>query len=163
MIDSTSHPNLSIALDIADKLIKLAAVLIGGAWTWWNYRKSRTYEQKLDLQISGTVFLHKGTLYGDVSAIAGNIGASNHSVQQAGTYCELSVVRDDLTESPVRLFDAFRSQDKIEPGESIDETHYWRIDQPIDKLLWVKLSLAVVSNGVEWRTSCLIRIPKEAA
>ncbi len=34
MIDTAHSPSLTVALDIADKAIKLAAVVIDGLWTW---------------------------------------------------------------------------------------------------------------------------------
>ncbi len=47
-----AHPQAAFWLDVADKMVKLAAVCMGGIWTYWNYRKSRTCEQKLELQLS---------------------------------------------------------------------------------------------------------------
>ena len=160
MIDSATHPTASFWLDIVDKFIKLAAVLIGGLWILWNYRKSRTYEQKLELEVVGTVFVKKD-LYGDVKVIVKNIGATKHTIQQVGSFCELSTIRDDLTEHSMELFRVFAEDDSMEPGESIADTKYWRIAQPIDNILWVKLGLRAVSNGVDWRSSCLIRVEQE--
>jgi hypothetical protein len=157
MIDGAVHPSISFALDIADKAIKFVAVFIGGLWTWWNYSKSRTYEQKLELEVAGTVFVRRD-LYGDVKAVVKNIGATQHSVQQAGTSCELSVVCDDLSERSIQLIPVFMLNDRIEPGESINDVRCWRIPQPIDDIVWVKLALRVVSDGLEWNTSCMIRI-----
>jgi hypothetical protein len=157
MIDISAHPNLSFVLDIVDKVIKFAAVIIGGLWIWWNYRKGRTYEQKLELEVIGTVFV-RGNLYGDVKAVVKNIGATKHSVQQVGTSCEISVVRSDLTEQSIHLFPVFLLNDKIEPGESLNDTLCWRIPRPIDDILWVKLSLRVVSDEIEWNSSCMIRV-----
>jgi hypothetical protein len=158
MIQSTpAHPTLTFALDIADKLIKLAAVFIGALWTWWNYRKSRTYEQKLELEVVGNAFA-KGDLYGDIKVVVKNIGATKHSLHRAGTVCDLSVIRTDLTEQQIKQFHIFMLEDKIEPGETIDDTRYWRIPQPIHDMLWVRLTLRVVSDGVEWQSSCLIRV-----
>lgn len=65
-------PHVSFWLDVADKLIKFAAVCLGGVWTWWNFHKSRTYAQKLELQIAGHVF-HQGSLYVDVLATLRNV------------------------------------------------------------------------------------------
>jgi hypothetical protein len=154
---TTAHPTVSFVLDIADEVIKFCAVVIGGLWTWWNYHKSRTYEQRLELEVVGTVFT-KRDLYGDIKATVKNIGATKHRVQQAGTYCEISIVLDDLTEQSVLLFPVFTLNDKIEPGESINDTRCWRVPQPIDNIVWVKLNLRVVSDGVEWNTGCNIRV-----
>jgi hypothetical protein len=157
MTQPPTHPTLTFALDVADKLIKLAAVLIGALWTWWNYRKSRTYEQKLELEVLGTVFARED-LYGDIKIVVKNIGATKHSVQQAGTFCRLSTVHNDLTERQVRVFPVFTQNNKIEPGEAMIDTLYWRIAQPFDDIIWVKLTLRVVSSGVEWNSSAVIRL-----
>lgn len=157
MIDGTTHPNVSFALDIADKAIKAVAVIIGGLWVFWNHAKSRTYEQKLELEITGTVFVQQD-LYGDVKAVVKNIGATKHALQQAGTYCELFTIGTDLVERSVRIFPIFTLQDRIEPQESVDETLCWRIPRPLDNIVWVKLNLQVVSDGVEWSTTCMIRV-----
>jgi hypothetical protein len=53
------YPKLTFALDVADKVIKFAAVFIGAIWTAWNFRKSRTYKQKLELEVVGTVFVRQ--------------------------------------------------------------------------------------------------------
>ena len=55
------HPSLYFALDLADKLLKLAAVALGGIWTYWNYRKSRTYAQKIELEVTASVFVRAHT------------------------------------------------------------------------------------------------------
>ena len=156
MLDTPAHPQLAFALDIADKLIKLAAVLLGGVWTYWNYRKSRTYEQKLDLNIVGAIFT-RGNLYGDVKLSVKNIGNTQHSVDHEGTVCELSIIREDLSEESVRFFNVFTEDDCLEPGESMIDTLYWNVPAPIDGILWVKLTLLVVSNGVEWNSTYMVR------
>jgi hypothetical protein len=160
MIDVPIHPVATFWLGVLDEIIKLVAVLIGGLWTLWNFRKSRAYEQKLELEIVGTVFIKKD-LYGDVLVTAKNIGATRHVVQKAGSFCEISVILDDLTEHIVELFRIFTDYDSMEPGESIVDTKYWSIAPPIDNIVWVRLALRVVSNGVEWRSSSLIRVVQQ--
>jgi hypothetical protein len=157
MIQSTAHPTLTFALDIADKLIKLTAVFIGACWTWWNYRRSRTYEQKLELDIECSVFI-RADLFGDVRLVVKNIGATKHPVQQDGTFCELTIVHDDLTEESAGLFRVFVSNKGIEPGEAMNDTFCWCITQPLDRILWIKLRLRIVANGVEWLSTRLVRV-----
>jgi hypothetical protein len=158
MTQPSTHPTLTFALDIADKLIKLAAVLIGAFWTWWNYRKSRTYEQKLELEISGNVFVKDGDLYGDVRVAAKNIGATRHAVQQTGTSCEILTIGHHLEESSAETFPIFVPNKNIEPSESINETIVWCIPKPITDIVWIKLILRVASNKLEWNSSLLIRV-----
>ena len=61
----------------------------------------------------------------------------------------------------MELFRVFTHNDRMEPGESIADTQYWRIPYPVDDIVWVKLALRIVSNRVEWRSSCLIRVESE--
>lgn len=156
MPDLSAHPHLDFALDVADKVIKLIAVVLGGIWTYWNYRKGRVYEQKLELEIDGTVFTRDG-LYGDVRLTVKNIGNAQHSVEHEETFCEVSVIRKDLTEEAIQLFDVFTEDDSLEPGESMIDTLYWSVPSPADSILWVKLTLLVASNGVQWSSTELIR------
>lgn len=134
MLDAPVHPVATFWLGVVDEIIKLAAVFIGALWALWNFRKSRMYEQKLELEVLGTVFVRKD-LYGDVKVIVKNIGGTRHTVQQAGSFCELSVIRDDLTEHTMELFRVFANHDSMEPGESIADTKYWRIAQPIESIV----------------------------
>lgn len=156
MLDTPAHPSLTLALDLADKVIKLIAVILGGLWTYWNYRKSRTYEQKLELEVDGTVFT-RGDLYCDVKLTAKNIGNAKHRVEHEETFCEVSIIRADLTEEAIQLFDVFTEEDSLEPGESMIDTLYWSVPAPADSILWVKLTLLVASNGVQWSSTELIR------
>jgi hypothetical protein len=155
-----THPTASFWLDIIDKIIKLFAVLIGGVWTWWNYRKSRTYEQKLELEVGGEVYAAK-VLCGDFKVSVKNIGATKHAVSHQGTFCTLSVIRQDLSEERIKLFKVFEANDKIEPGESISDAHCWRITHRSEDILWIKLALRVLSNGVEWFSTRLIHVERE--
>jgi hypothetical protein len=160
MLDAPVHPVATFWLGVLDEIIKLAAVFIGAFWTLWNFRKSRTYNQKLDLEIIGTVFI-KNDLYGDVLVTAKNIGASRHVVQKAGSFIEVSVILDDLSEHIVELFQVFTGDDSMEPGESINDTKFWSIAPPIDNIVWVKLDLRVVSEELEWRSSSLVRVVQQ--
>ncbi len=87
-----------------------------------------------------------------------NIGAAKHEVQRKGTFCVLSTIDADLTEHDIHIFPIFTSRTRIEPEELIDDTICWRIDRPIENAVWIKLRLRLISNGVEWHTSDMIRV-----
>jgi len=160
MPDAPLHPVATFWLGVIDEIIKLAAVFIGAFWTLFNFRKSRTYNQKLDLEVVGTVFI-KDDLYGDVLVTAKNIGASRHLVQKAGSFIEISVILDDLSEHIVELFQVFTNDESIEPGESIKDTRFWSIAPPVDNIVWVRLDLRVISEELEWKSSSLIRVVQQ--
>jgi len=154
---TTAHSALSIWLDIFDKVIKFVAVVLGGIWTYWNYSKSRTYAQKLDLQLTGDVFF-QGSLFIDVDIVLKNLGASKHLVQSEGTSCEIVAIMEDLSEENIRLFPVFPLHKQIEPGESINDHILWRIQRPPANLIWIQIKLRVVSGKVEWNTTSMVRV-----
>ena len=159
MLDAVgpSHSGLSFRLDVADKLIKFAAVCLGGVWTWWNFRKSRTYAQKLELQIAGHVF-EQGDFYVDVLVTLRNVGASRYDLEAAGNTCEISVIFEDLSEQSLRVFYVFELSDSVEPGAVVSDQLQWRIPFPEEALVWVKIRLRVASNKIEWNESRLFRV-----
>jgi hypothetical protein len=162
MIDSaasfaTRHPNFSYWLDEG---IKLGALALGGLWTYWNYRKSRTYAQKLDLQITGDAFFRNG-LYIDVAVVLKNVGASKHTLQSEGTSCEIVAILDDLSEQEVRLFPVFTLHNQIEPGEAVSDHVLWRIQDTSPDIVWLRINLRVVSGKVEWNTASMVRIEEK--
>ncbi len=154
---ATPHQTLSFALDITDKVIKLLAVLLGGIWTYWNYKKSRTYEQKMELQLAGSIFRRNG-LYVEVVAKLKNLGATVHPVQQEGTYCEVIAIFEDISEQSLRLSPVFIRDQYIEPGETIGDTILWLLPRDARSIVWLRIDLRVSSGRVEWRESDLIRL-----
>ncbi len=157
MLDASLHPKAAFALDIADKAIKAIAVLLGGIWTYWNYGKSRTYEQKLQLQVSGDVFL-RGSLYLDVAVVLENVGASKSLIQAQGTTCDVVAIMNDLSELPVRLFPVFALHTQIEPGESVSDHVFWRLENPSEQMVWLMVNLRVISGRIEWNAKAMVRV-----
>lgn len=152
-------PTATFILDIVDKSIKFLALCIGGLWTFWNFRKSRTYEQKLDLQLNPVIFLRSGSLYVDITASLKNLGSTKHSLQSEGTSCELLLVRSDLSEQSIRIFPVFSMHNKAEPGETISDRLLWKIAALPEDIVWARINLRVVSGEIEWDTTSVARIP----
>jgi hypothetical protein len=155
----SNHPNFTYWLD---ECIKLGAVLLGGWWTFWNYRKSRTYEQKLELELTGDLFF-KESLYIDVAIVLKNLGASKHVLQREGTSCEIVGILTDLSREDIRLFSIFTLHNQIEPGESINDHVLWRIEEPPVGLVWLQINLRVVSGKVEWNRTSMVRVEADTA
>ncbi len=151
------HPVLSFWLDVADKLIKFAAVCLGGVWTWWNFRKSRTCAQKLELQIAGHVF-QQGDFYVDTLVTLRNVGASRYTLEADENTCEISVLFEDLSEQLLRIFYVFELSDSVEPGAAVSDQLQWRIPVLEEAIVWVKIRLRVASNRIEWNESRLFRV-----
>jgi hypothetical protein len=151
------HGNTSFWLDLADRVIKFLALLVGAAWTWMHYQRSRTYAQKLELEADGNIFF-KESLYLEVLISLKNLGASRHALQKQGSSCSVWAVLPDLTEKPVLSESVFELNNWIEPGEPIQDSRVFRIDVPIDSVVWLKIGLRVVSEDGEWNLTRHIRV-----
>jgi len=166
MLDSpasfaTTHPNFTYWLDEG---VKLAALALGALWTYWNYRKSRTYAPKLESNLTGNVSIHDG-VYVDISTTLKNTGASQFIVQQKGTSCTVYAILKDLSVVPSHIFSIFVKHSQIEPGESINDALYGRVQLPpehsLDDVVWLRINQRVVSGKVEWNSVKLIRVGEE--
>ena len=78
-----THLQAAFWLDVVDKLIKASAVLLGGVWTWTNYKRRRTYAKKLDLQLSGRVQKQQAS-YAEIRVSLRDLGAGRQPLQQEG-------------------------------------------------------------------------------
>jgi hypothetical protein len=154
----TPHETAKFWLDVSDKVLKAIAVVVAAAWTWMNYRRSRTYAQKLDLQLIGDIFFKNG-LYIDIAIAVVNLGAARHVLQPEGSLCDLVLVHADLSEESVRIFfPLFPLHTQIEPGESISDHLLWRIEPFPPDIIWLKVNLRLVSGKVEWNRTLMVRI-----
>jgi hypothetical protein len=117
---------LPLILDVADKLLKLVAVALGGVWTYWNYRKSRTCAQKLELPLSGSTFPRSGICV-EVNLSIKNLGSSQHRVQQRGSSCFITAIFEDLSEELLVGFPISSLHEHIEPGETITDHLAFRL------------------------------------
>ena len=153
------HPILAFGLDIADKLLKLAAVVLGGIWTYWNYRKSRTYAQKLELQLAASILVRMET-YLEIRATIKNLGGSAHTVQHAGSLCSIYAVDENITERRIRVLPVFNSEDQIEPGESISDLILLKLNAEDAASVWIQIDLRVISGSVEWHKREIVRLER---
>jgi hypothetical protein len=159
MVDPV-HALASFWLDVIDKLVKLAAVCLGGIWTYWNYRKSRTYARKLDLQVMGNVQIIQN-IYIDIIATLKNAGASRHFISSSDSYCTVSAILNDLSELPIYISNIEAPNGMLEPGESINAAIF-HIHKYSPRMVWLKISLRTVSDDLEWYTSSILRVQYEA-
>ena len=82
------HPYGAFWLDVADKAIKALAVAVAALWTLMNYKKSRTFQRKLEPTVCGEVFESGGNYYALVSCRLKNVGQSHYTITKEGTALE---------------------------------------------------------------------------
>jgi hypothetical protein len=153
------HPYGSFWLDVLDKGIKAAAVVVGGAWALFSMRKSRTFQRKLEIAISGQIFAKDSTYYVLVTPSLKNLGQSLYSIDQKGT--GLAVIA--LTSSGRNRISAsavFENDASIEPGEQIEDPKVIPIPKPAE-FVALLLELRVISAGEEWNAKSIVRETNE--
>lgn len=174
--NATPPADQKITLDVIDRVVKIAAVILGGIWTYLNYVRGRTFKRRLELKISGKVSPGVGACVWMVSgaAQAKNVGLSKVDIEASGT----AIVIDDMVpgaskkgapkivEVEIRggvlgIFDRHRW---IEPGETIEESFVAPL--PVrDNRAAVRLRLRIVSRhrifkNIEWNADAIAELPK---
>lgn len=151
------HPYGSFWLDVVDKLLKFAALAVGAAWTLMNYKRGRTYEQRLEPSVSGEIFSRSGSDYLLINCRLRNVGLSKYTIEQRGTGCEILSLSRSGTER-LKVLETFKEHGWIEPGEQIDEPLIMPIPDP-QTFYALRLNLRIVSNATEWNGSCIVKAP----
>jgi hypothetical protein len=152
---ATLHPNLTYWLD---ECLKIGAVAIAGFWTLWNYRKSRTYAQKMELTLNGSTFVQQVDVFCEIQVKLKNLGGSRHLVKQAGSYCEVKAVYPDLHETIVAISTVFTRDSFIEPGEAISDLLLLKLPSNLGQPIWLRLRLRVVSGAIQWDEEDVVRL-----
>jgi len=159
MILSTEsvHPYGSFWLDFADKFIKALAVLVGGAWTYINFLRSRTFQRKLELSLSGEFFEQDEEQYLLVTASIKNVGQSHCSITQEGMGIEALKLSTKGREQ-IGVAAVFVDHVLLEPGEMIQDAAVMPIP-PRNSFVAIRLTLRVVSKipePLEWNCSRVV-------
>lgn len=152
------HPYANFWLDVSDKALKTLAVLIGGLWTWVNFRKSRTFKRKLEASVSGEIFCQAGRFYLAIVCHLKNVGLGVYEIQQKGTACIVTALKFPENER-VRVLAVFEDHQWIEPGEQIDEPILIEVPDP-NTFIALRLVLRVVSAGIEWNGKSDVRFKR---
>ena len=155
------HPYASFWLDFADKGIKGLAVIVAGAWTYMNFKKSRTFQRKLEPSITGEIFESGGQHYVLVTTRLKNMGQSKYTITQEGTGLEALKLSPHGRER-ISITSVFKDHAWIEPGEQIEDPILLIIPPP-STFVAVRLVLRVVSKvpeATEWNCSCIVRDDK---
>lgn len=166
MTPADLNPTATFWLDVSDKALKALAVLLGGAWTWMNYRRSRTYKQRLESGIAGEIFQQAGHFYLSIVCHLKNVGLGLYEIRQKGTACVVTALRRDsdgrIQEDRLKTLSVFTEHQWIEPGEPIDDPLLVEVPSP-DTFVALRVSLRVVAGGIEWNSKSDVRIKQPSA
>ena len=162
---AAAHSSLSAVLDIVDKVVKVAAVLIAAAWGYLNYRRGRTFKRRLEPRISGKIIFSNGAWLLCGEAELKNVGLSVVTIEQKGTAIvvdDLAVASDGAGSSRVAservaVLEVFKAHGWIEPGESIKQSFLNTLPSRADRVA-ARLRLRVVSHNTEWNDDSVAEI-----
>ncbi len=159
-ISPDTHAGAKFWLDVADKAIKTIALLIGAGWTYLNYLRGRTFKNRLEVEATGELFERAGAHYLLATCRLKNVGLSEFPIQQRGTACTVYALTDaDMHPSkPVDIFEIFQEHDWIEPAEVISHPELVPLPFYGSNLVGILLHVRVVSRGIEWGGSCIVKI-----
>jgi hypothetical protein len=150
------HPHASFWLDVADKVVKAIALIVGASWALMNFKRGRTYSPRLEPKVSGEMFSKAGENYLLVNCRVKNVGQSVYKIEERGTGCEVI----SLSKSGRKRLDVINPfKDRhgwIEPGEQIEEPFILPIPDP-NTFVALKLDLRVVSNKIAWSGSSMVK------
>jgi hypothetical protein len=162
---ASAHASFSAILDIVDKAVKVAAVLIAAAWGYLNYRRGRTFKRRLEPRISGKIFCRDGTWLLCGEAELKNVGLSVVTIEQKGT----AIIVDDclvvtdaggsprVTQERVAVLEVFKAHGWIEPGESIKQSFLNALPSRANRVA-ARLRVRVVSHKTEWNDDSVAEI-----
>jgi hypothetical protein len=162
---ATAHSSLSAVLDIVDKVVKVAAVLIAAAWGYLNYRRGRTFKRRLEPRISGKIFFRDGTWLLCGEAELKNVGLSVVTIEQKGT----AIIVDDclvvtgeggssrVAQERVAVLEVFKAHGWIEPGESIKQSFLNALPSRADRVA-ARLRIRIVSHKTEWNDDSIAEL-----
>jgi hypothetical protein len=154
---------LGTVLDIVDKVTKILAVIIGGAWAYLNYVRGRTYKKRLETNVSGEWFESKGLSFLSGSAHLKNVGLSKFPIEQKGTAILVYDLQPSITSQPaadlvetlINVRSIFKTHAWIEPNETIEESFVIQLGSS-EKRVGIKLALRVVAAHIEWNANRII-------
>lgn len=144
-------------------LMTIVAVLVGGAWAYFNFFKGRIYRPRLESGVTGKFVAKDGKTYLSITAHLKNVGLSDVQIKDDGTALVIllyqsaagaeNMVRDVQRES-VGAFSVFNAHHWIEPNELIQDHRL--IALPNSDWVAVRVELRVVSIGIEWNSAVIL-------
>lgn len=142
-------------IDTIEKIVKIVAIFIGGAWVYFNATRGRIFTPRLQLEVSGKIINRTNKLFLLVDMSVKNIGNSIAKIKENGTalvvlglttYDGVSEIIDfrPLDKIAFPIFDLGELETReIEPGTSIFSQEI--IEIPLNKYESFKLELHVTA------------------
>jgi len=150
------------ALEMAERISKILAIIAAGIWAYYHYFRGRIYKPRLELKVSGRLTPRKGGRYLLATVQIKNVGLSKVELKQRGTGLRIISIEEHvkeakengLKEKRLKTFPVFEHHKWIESGERITDQRFFGI--PEGERIGLKLELRAVVGGIAWRDTKII-------
>ena len=168
-----STPTAPTALDkwektskVAESWAKIAALIIGGIWAYYQFFNGRTFRSRLDINVSVKTFIDVEMIYLIVAVQLKNIGLSKIDIIRRGTAVRVfsNTIKTENTPKALRpnwshviSSRVFERHSWIEPGETIGEQLVFSVpNQTVEKTAY-NIELRVIVPKTNSRMKKRIR------
>lgn len=119
----SASPTPSNPLDTAEKILKIIAYLVGGAWVYFNYFRGRTYHARLEPHVTVELCRRSTPEFIKAVAILKNVGLSRVPLRRDGTALRFFVFDSAAPDQwrQTTTVDVFARHEWVEPGETIED------------------------------------------
>lgn len=154
-------------LDKWDKVVQIAAIIVGGIAAYYRFVIGRIYKGRLERGITGTAVKRGGTVFITVVATIKNIGASNLDIQTDASVIELYAFEDlgpieETSSADWRLkgtFPIFENDAFLESGES--NSDQCLVTLPASNERYYQAVLSIVAGKSYWTSRLVIPLAAE--
>jgi hypothetical protein len=148
--------------DAANHVIQSLAIIAGGIWAFFKFRKSRTFQESLVPGVVGRFAAIDSRNYLIINTQVKNVGTSRVSFSQASALIIFEYLPSQgqdihtVADQRITSFDIFEDEEQfIEPNEIMERTRFIAIPSPLS--LGYRLEVEVISSsGFTWRSSTII-------
>jgi hypothetical protein len=144
------------ALDAADKLVKIAAIAVGGLWAYIKFFKGRTFHPRVEPSIIATIKRHEESPFLVVAVSVKNIGFTSFAFARDGLALRLFEARISGAPKPQRAIwrqlatmPVFQHHEWIESGETANDQVL--IDLPANIDVIYKVEFRFLSERQIWK------------
>jgi hypothetical protein len=148
--------------DAVSHVIQSLAIITGGLWAYFKFRKSRTFQESLIPGVVGKFVTIDDRSYLIINTQVKNVGESRIDLLSASALIVFEYLLSPgedihtVAEKRITSFDVFEDKDQyIEPNEIIERTRFIAIPSPLR--LGYRLEIEVISSsGFTWRSSTIV-------
>jgi len=151
-------------VEIVKNVFETLAILIGAAWTYFNFFRGRIYKHRLECSVDASIERQTGHSFLRAAVKIRNIGLSRVPIDPKGTALLLySITAEDQSPSfpshvqwkePVAAFDLFSGRKWVESSETVAEAIM--VALPRSDASTYKVTVKVVSGDIWWTAESIL-------